>query len=398
MSTCVRGLLLVGVTAVLAGCGGGHDRGAMQPPGGGRGGLVENPSGSQLALLRRYYPGWNTDFTKHAVPLSQFVDGGPPRDGIPPIDHPRPVSLRAGDRFLGPREPVIAVVVNGQARGYPEQILVWHEIVNDTLGGMPIAVTYCPLCNSAIAFDRRVGGRVLTFGTTGKLRNSDLVMWDRQTQSWWQQFSAVALVGRYTGTRLRPIDTQVMSWSDFEIAYPHATVLSRRTGFDRPYGSNPYIGYDQPKSTPFLYDGKLDPRLPPKERVVAIFAPKQTVVVPFSALQRRPVIAGDAAGTPFVVLFAHGTTTVLDQPEVSSSRDVGAAAVFVPRTAGRDLTFTPARDGFRDVQSGSLWNLAGQATAGPLRGRRLRPLRHDEQFWFALAAFVPHARLLAPGR
>lgn len=388
---------LPALLVLLSGCGGGAHHSPAQHPGGGRGGLVENPSGSQLALLRRYYPGWDTDFTKHLVPLSQFVDGGPPRDGIPPIDHPRPVSLHSGDRFLLPREPVIAVVVNGQARAYPEQILVWHEIVNDRLGGRPVAVTYCPLCNSAIAFDRRVGGRVLTFGTTGKVRNSDLVMWDRQTQSWWQQFSGLALVGRFTGTRLAPIDAQVMSWSDFEITYPHGSVLSRHTGFDRPYGSNPYIGYDEPKSQPFLYQGKLDPRLPPKERVVAIFAPRQTVVVPFSSLERTPVIAGDAAGTPFVVLFQHGTTTVLDQPEIAQARDVGAAGVFVPRAGGRPLTFQTARNGFVDRQTGSLWTIAGRAVSGSLRGAQLRPLRHDEQFWFALAAFVPRARLVAVG-
>src|SRR5919197_1465220 len=179
------------VTAiVLAGCGGGGTGGPRQP--------------AYAAIARDLRAqGWETDFSKAAVPITQFSSGGPPRDGISPIDHPKPVSLRAGNRFLEAREPVIAVVIAGQARAYPEQILVWHEIVNDRLGGRPIAVTYCPLCNSALVFNRRVGGRTLTFGTTGKLRRSDLVMWDRQTETWWQQLTAEAVVGELTGTKLK---------------------------------------------------------------------------------------------------------------------------------------------------------------------------------------------------
>jgi Protein of unknown function (DUF3179) len=340
------------------------------------------------------YPGWKTDFARHLVPLSEFEDGGPPRDGIPPIDQPRPVGLRAGDRFLSPREPVIAVRVGGAARAYPEQILVWHEIVNDTLGGRPVAVTYCPLCNSALAFDRRVAGRTLTFGTTGKLRNSDLVMWDRQTQSWWQQFTGTALVGRYTGTRLRPIDAQVLSWQ-FKAAHPRGTVLSRRTGFDRPYGENPYVGYD--RGRPTFYGGRLDPRLPPMERVVAVFSGRDTGVVPFSTLARQPVVTATLAGKPLVVLFAHGVASSLDQHRIAKSRDVGTAGVFDPRSGGRGLRLVAARGGtFRD-QTRTTWDISGRALSGPLRGQRLRALRHDEQFWFALAAFAPHARLLAAG-
>ena len=143
--------------------------------------------------------GWEPDFSKHSVPLSEFQSGGPPRDGIPPVDEPKPTSQADAEKWLAEREPVLAVEVGKDVRAYPIQILVWHEIVNDTLGGRPIAVTYCPLCNSSLVFDRRVGGRSLTFGTTGNLRRSDLVMWDRQTESWWQQLSADAVVGEQTG-------------------------------------------------------------------------------------------------------------------------------------------------------------------------------------------------------
>jgi hypothetical protein len=373
---------LVFVALVVAGCGGGRPGGAAEVGGG----------GSQEVSFDK--SGWKTDFSRHAVPLSEFMSGGPPRDGIPPIDQPETVSISQADRFLSAREPVIAVEVNGRPRAYPIQILVWHEIVNDTLGGAPVAVTYCPLCNSALVFDRRVAGRTLTFGTTGNLRRSDLVMWDRQTESWWQQIDARAVVGKLTGTRLKPLPAQTLSWDQFKRSYPTADVLSRDTGFNRDYGTNPYTSYDRPDVEPFLYEGPRDTRLPPKERVVAVQAGSQTVVVPFSVLRRRPVVATEVGGRPVVIFYARGVASALDRASIADSRDVGTAGAFDPRVGGRTLSFRSVRGGFVDEQTGSRWNIAGQATGGPLRGRRLSQVRHGEQFWFAIAAFLPNAKLL----
>jgi hypothetical protein len=339
--------------------------------------------------------GWETDFSKHSVPLSEFRSGGPPRDGIPPIDAPKPTSQADAEEWLSEREPVLVVEAGGQVRAYPIQILVWHEIVNDTLRGRPIAVTYCPLCNSSLVFDRRVGGRLLTFGTTGNLRRSDLVMWDRQTESWWQQLSAEAVVGELAGTRLKVLPSQTLSWADFKRIHPGGDVLSRDTGVDRDYGRNPYAGYDQPDSPPFLFDGETDERLPPKERVVAVFAADETVVVPFSRLVREPVVQTEAGGRPVVVLYKRGVVSPLDAPVIEGSRDVGTAAAFDARVDGRRLTFEQRDGHFLDRETGSRWDIAGRAVAGELAGERLRPVRHDQQFWFALAAFVPDARIEA---
>jgi hypothetical protein len=281
--------------------------------------------GFDIDEVRVVTSGWETDFSKHSVPLSEFQSGGPPRDGIPPVDEPKPTSQDDADQWLSEREPVLAVEVGDQVRAYPLQILVWHEIVNDTLGGRPIAVTYCPLCNSSLVFDRRVGGRTLTFGTTGNLRRSDLVMWDRQTESWWQQLSAEAVVGELTGTRLKVLPSQMLSWADFKRIHPGGDVLSRDTGVQRDYGSNPYAGYDEPDSAPFLFEGETDDRLPPKERVVAIFADNETIVVPFSRLVREPVVQTDAGGRPVVVFYKRGVVSPLDAPSIIGSRDVGTA-------------------------------------------------------------------------
>ena len=345
------------------------------------------------ATLRFDKTGWETDFSKHSVPLSQFQSGGPPRDGIPPVDKPRPTSPANADHWLTDHEPVLAAAVGDRARAYPVQILVWHEIVNDTLGGRPIAVTYCPLCNSSLVFDRRVAGRTLTFGTTGNLRRSDLVMWDRQTESWWQQLTADAVVGDLTGTKLKVLPSQTLSWSDFKRVYPDGDVLSRATGFQRDYGRNPYAGYDQPDSEPFLFDGEPDNRLPPKERVLAVFAAGETVVVPFSRLVREPVVQTDAGVRPVVVFYKRGVVSPLDAPVIDGSRDVGTAAAFDCRLDGRRLSFKRRGGGFVDRETRSRWDIAGRAVAGGLAGERLEPVRHDQQFWFALAAFVPDARI-----
>jgi hypothetical protein len=340
---------------------------------------------------------WRTDFSKHSVPLDEFVGGGPPKDGIPSIDAPRFVSVKEADGFLAPREPVAVVELSGEARAYPLQILTWHEIVNDEIAGEPIAVTYCPLCNSTVAFRRKVEGKPVEFGTTGMLRNSDLVMYDRETESWWQQLTAEAVVGELTGAMLEVLPSQILSWEEFQRLHPDGEVLSRDTGFDRDYGSNPYAGYDtDPDSQPFLFEGEPDRSLPPKERVAAIrTGDGSAVVYPFSRLAEEAPVNDEIDGEPVVVLFNPEVGSALDSPLISEGREVGAAAVFESGVGGRTLDFRagPEPGTFRDTQTGSTWDMRGRAIAGPLAGDRLRQVPHDDQFWFAVAAFYPRAKI-----
>lgn len=348
--------------------------------------------------------GWKTDFSKHSVPLSEFQSGGPPRDGIPPIDAPRYVSQAEADSWLAPEEPVIAVTLEQSdgslvARAYPLQILLWHEIVNDTLGETPVAVTFCPLCYTAVAYDRRLepDGPVYDFGTTGNLRHSDLVMWDRQTESWWQQFSGDAIVGELTGAHLAFLPAQIVSWQAFKEAYPEGGVLSRETGFDRPYGTNPYPGYDDIDSRPFLFDGTTDGRLPPMERVVGLVRGDQGVAYPFPVLQEQRVIEDQVDETPLVVLWAPGTSSAVDTRDVVAGRDIGQAGVFSRHLGERVLSFSPGPgDGFTDAETGSTWDISGLAITGDLAGERLTLIPHTVVFWFAWAAFQPEGHLWQP--
>ncbi len=215
---------------------------------------------------------FKTNFGQHTVPYSEILSGGPPKDGIPAINHPHFVSVSDADAWLKPVETVIFVEVGDDARAYPIQICMWHEIVNDVVGELPLVVTFCPLCNTAIAFERTLGEPVLDFGTTGRLRFSDLIMYDRQTESWWQQATGEAIAGELTSTHLVYYPASIISWAYFKAARPDSKVLSRDTGFDHPYGRNLYAGYDDVNNPPFLYSGPTTPGvLPPVARVGARF-------------------------------------------------------------------------------------------------------------------------------
>ncbi len=336
---------------------------------------------------------WQTDFSRHTVPYNEFLSGGVPRDGIPPLDNPQFESITDADSWLDDVQPVVSLEINGAARAYPLAILTWHEIANDTLGGVPVSVTFCPLCNSAVAFDRRVGSATLDFGVSGNLRHSDLVMWDRQTESWWQQLTGEGIVGAYAGYQLDLVPAQIVSWGDFKAAFPDADVLSRETGYIRSYGNNPYYGYDQVDQWPFLFKGLPDDRLLPMERVAALVLDGQPLAFPFMALEEERVVNYSAEERSIVVLFQTGTASALDKSRIAESRDVGSTGVFEAELDGQTLTFRVSADGFADDQTGSVWNVLGQAVSGPLAGKVLTPIIHGNHFWFAWAAFAPETEI-----
>ena len=347
-----------------------------------------------LGFVKQGFRG-RTDFSRHEVPLTDFVPAGPPRNGIPAIDEPRFVSVRQAEGFLSPAEPLAVLELGREARAYPLQILLWHEIVNDRVAGRPVAVTYCPLCNSTVAFSRSLGGQTLDFGATGVLRNSDLVMYDRQTFTWWQQLTGEGVVGQLTGRRLKPLGSQILSWRRFRTLHPGGRVLSRETGFERDYGSTPYVLYEG-SNDPYLFRDRPDETLPATERVAAIPTGRRgAVVYPFSRLRREAPINDAIGQRPIVVFFDSRVASPLDDATIAQGDRVGSASVFYRSLDGSELSFVPdeRRGVFRDRQTGSSWTMTGRAVAGPLSGSRLRPLRHDDQFWFALAAFYPRAEI-----
>jgi hypothetical protein len=363
----------------------------------------------RLISFQSEYPDWpKTDFTKATVDPREVIRGCPVRDCIPPLDAQGAVELPApngGHARFAPaaslsyadRLPVAVVTVDGITKGYPLHILTWHEVVNDRFGERPVVVTFCPLCNTAIAFDRRVDGRTLDFGVSGNLRHSDLIMWDRQTESWWQQATGEGIVGQHAGARLTPLPAKIVAWGEFRRAFPAAPALTEDTGFERAYGINPYEFYDA-TSQPFLFTGTPDPRLPALERVVGLDRAGAGLAIPLETLAKVRVANVEAAGVPVAVFWMPGTASALDQREIAQSRDIGSAAAYDARLDGRVLRFVPGpRPGtFIDEATGSTWDIFGRAVAGELAGRQLAPALHTTEFWFAWAAFNPGTAVWQP--
>lgn len=327
-----------------------------------------------------------------SIDTALLVDSGVGVDEIPAIDQSDwfPVE-RVG--WLEDQEPVIAIEIEGDARAYPLMVMTWHEIVNDEVAGIPMTITFCPLCNSAVAFERTVDAGELTFGVSGLLFNSSLVMYDRQTESLWTHFDGTAVAGSLAGTELRKHPVQIVSWADFRDTFPEGQVLTRATGFSRPYGRNPYPGYDAVGQRPFFFEGEIDGRIAAKERVVAIRG-DETKVVLLSELADASVVELEFDGRAAVVLHTDGTSSALDDPFVELGRDIGATGVFDRELDGQLVELVSADDGFLDIVSGSTFDIFGRAVDGPLLGEQLRRIDSLDTFWFAIAAFDPETRIV----
>jgi len=374
-------MLLVGACAT--------DAEKVQPPRG-----TTSPDSGQQSVASALQNPSDPSLPDPLIDLDHLVRGGPPPDGIPPIDDPKFQPAREVD-WLDGEEPLLSLTVGNETRGYPLQVMTWHEIVNDTVGGVPVAVTYCPLCNSGVAFERTVGERLLDFGTSGMLYADNLVTYDRQTESLWPQLTGRASVGELTGTQLEAIPMGAVGWDQFRSAHPDALVLTRDTGHDRDYGRNPYTGYDNPTGDLLVEppDGR-DPRLPVKARVIGIHVDDDAVAIVRESVAQAEVLATSVGGRDVVVWHRPGQRSALDKDRIAEGQDIGTVGVFDPRIAGRVLSFTATGSGFRDQQTGSTWNVLGQATSGPLAGKRLRPVTHLDTFWFAWVAFQPETRLI----
>ncbi|MDH3730420.1 MAG: DUF3179 domain-containing protein [Acidimicrobiia bacterium] len=340
---------------------------------------------------------FSSKFPPSLVDAEQIISGGPPPDGIPPIDDPRFVTVAEANAYLSDGEPVVELTIDGDARAYPVQVLIWHEIVNDTVGGVPVSVTYCPLCNSAVSYVREVRGVETTFGTSGRLFASALVMYDRETESLWTHFDGRAVVGVLAGDQLEVVGSPLLAWADFREAHPEGKVLDRDgTGYSRDYGRNPYVGYDDASTTPFLFRGALDDRTQAKQRVVGVEIDGAAAAYALDGLAQGPASATSVSlgGTDLVILWKAGQSTALEGSEVDTGRDVGSVGVFLPTLADAVMSFVASPDGFVDSETGSTWNILGEAIAGPAAGSQLERVPHLDTFWFAWSTYRPGTELV----
>lgn len=374
----------------------------------GRSGICQNIS--KIAVALAFYWGasafaftpensseWPiTDFSNASVDFGEILSGGPPKDGIPSIDDPKFIDIEAASVWLEGNEPVIVVGGKKTAKAYPLQILMWHEIVNDVIDDRPVSVTFCPLCNASIVFDRTIDGVEYDFGTTGRLRHSDMIMYDRQTESWWQQFTGKGIIGKMNGVTLAQIPSHIVSFDNFKKHHPGGLVLSRNTGISRDYGRNPYAGYDDINSSPFLFRGKTDDRLPPMERVLTVRSADSTLLFALDTLKSRPVINTVFEGSPIAVFAFGKMNSALDKSRINESRLIPSAAVYDASVQGRKLTFDFMNDVAVDRETGSTWSIFGVALSGPMTGKQLRQRDGGVHFAFAWFAFDPTASVFKP--
>jgi hypothetical protein len=337
------------------------------------------------------------EFPAALIDIDEIISGGPPPDGIPPIEDPVFLPVIDNIDILDPDESVVALEIDGDARAYPVRAMIWHEIVNDTVGGVPVTVTYCPLCNSATTYKRVIRGVETTFGTSGRLFASSLVMYDRATESLWTHFDGRGVVGVLAGEQLESIPAPLMSWGDFREAYPAGQVLDwTQTGVSRPYGTNPYTGYDDPATDPFLFRGDLDGRARAKQRVVGVEIDGVSKAYALEGVSGGEAKATntDIDGLPLVILWKAGQVSALDTASLDAGQDVGTVGVFNPVVDGQTLTFTAEGDRFVDAETGSVWLVSGDAVSGPLEGTSLERIEHLDTFWFAWSSFKPETELI----
>ena len=384
------------------------------------------------------------------IPIDEVLSGGPPPQGIPGLgfsgdwkgaakasrQEPIFVPQNVAKQWIGEDEPIAVLSIGDETKAYPIQILTWHEIINDTIGGRPVTVSFCPLCNSTIAFDRRiplsqaaldnlltinpdvelsdpskeflakykdlgedadsiVKLAEVTFGVSGMLYNSNLLMFDTVSSTLWSQILAQGNVGTLTNTQLLRIPTQILSFSELQESFPKALVLSRDTGHSRRYGSNPYVGYDLVDSRPFLFDKLVDDRMLAKTRIVSVEIADEAVAYKYETLAENNLVNDLIADKPIVVFWQAGLNSALDASQIKNSKDVGEVGVFSRELNGKVLEFEYKNNVFKDKQTGSTWNILGQAIDGELKGSNLDPIIHDNTLWFAWAAFKPETRVYA---
>ncbi|MFQ5780648.1 MAG: DUF3179 domain-containing protein [Nitrospiria bacterium] len=317
-------------------------------------------------------------FGRGAVPLSQASEALilRLRDAIPPLTHPKYGSAKEGD-WLTPDDLVIGYADGDEATAYPIKILNFHEIVNEEVDGRPILISYCPLCRSGIVYSRALEGKVLTFGNTSALYESDMVMYDHQTGSYWHQVGGVAIVGKLSGKRLTVLPSIMATWSEWRALHPDTRILSRKTGHPRSYMRDPFARYPAGLNKgrfafPVSKKGR-DKRLHPADEVLAIEVGGVRRAYPLAKL--GDAIVRDRLGDTKLVVF--------------SRKDGPAGAAYIPKADDRDLSFEFKKGRFIDKETGSIWNLAGRAVQGPLKGRTLRPVPSRFAFWFAIAATYP---------
>lgn len=328
--------------------------------------IVQSDTGiTELQLME-------TDGVKHLIPLDKIKGGGPPKDGIPSIDSPVFADV-ANSQFMSDSDTVIGLEINGESKAYPLFVLVWHEIVNDKVGGTPVSVTYCPLCYTNQVFERVINDQEVEFGTSGKLYNSNLLMYDRLTDSYWSQALGLAVKGELTGYQLDLVPFDVITWGDWKKLHPDTLVLTTDTGHIRSYATDPYGSYYTEPRIMFPVEHS-DDRLHPKEIIIGFSIDGIYKAYPQNDIESFGLI-NDSVGETSVMLVSFFS---------ENSR------AFDRTINDQTLEFEMMGGKITDTATNSVWNYDGLAISGEMQGEQLERLPIEPGFWFEWVAFHPN--------
>jgi len=316
-----------------------------------------------------------TNGQKHLIPLDKIKGGGPPKDGIPSIDDPKFAEI-PGSAFVSDSDVVIGLEINGEARAYPLFILVWHEIVNDKVGDVPISVTYCPLCYTNQVFERIINGNEVEFGTSGKLYNSNLLMYDRWTESYWSQGLGMAVTGELTGMQLKKIPFDVITWGDWKKLHPDTLVLTTDTGHLRSYATDPYGDYYIDPRIIFPIDNH-DDRMHPKEIILGFHEDGIYKAFKQNDVETHRLINDDIGETSLMLI------SKFEQNSRAFDRTVN----------GDIFEFEFIDEKILDTKTNSEWTYDGIAISGPMEGSKLTRMSIEPGFWFEWASFHPETEV-----
>jgi hypothetical protein len=299
-----------------------------------------------------------------------------PKDAIPPLFYPEYIEPDKA-KWIRPDDLILGIEYNGESRAYPLLILNWHEIVNDNVGGKNFLITYCPLCASGIVFDREIDGQIYSFGNTGSLYESAMVMYDRETESYWWQVGGAAIEGPLEGQKLEMLPSVISEWDEWLNLHPETLILSRNTGYERDYDADNYRSYNLPDSPPSWPISKLNDRLPPKTMITGISINNESKAYPILSL--GDTVFTDNVGENRVLIISKPSTSYL--------------AIFYSQIEDVELHFKIQNGVLRDEETESIWNSAGISVEGRLSGFKLKQIPSSTEFWFAWAIAQPNTEI-----
>ena len=332
--------------------------------------------------------GINSDPSSWLIPVNEVFDGGPGRDGIPSVDKPSLITADdPANSYLSDVDLVVGIKMGNVVRAYPHPILDWHEIINDKIASNAFAITYCPLTGSAVAWNRLINGTETTFGVSGLLYNTNLIPYDRLTQSNWSQMKLQCVNGELIGTTPQLFNIVETTWKTWKELYPNTLVVSTNTGFSRPYGSYPYGDYRTNQFRLLFPVSNEDSRIPGKERVLSLIVDGNALAFRISDFSDSiSIIVHDFNGLPVVAAGSSGKNLA-----VIFSRKLADDSV---------LTFKAVQNALPIIledNEGNKWDIFGVAVSGPRAGQQLTSTTSFIAYWFALAAFYPELDIFSIG-